>query len=54
VRLLAKSPSFSLVAVLTPALGIGADTAIFSMVNGLLLKPLPYREWAAIVTYMLL
>src|SRR4029450_8519758 len=44
VRTLLRNRGFTLIAVLTLALGIGANTAIFSVLRGILLKPLPYQE----------
>ena len=50
LRGLKRQPTFALAVVLTLALGIGATTAIFSVVNGVVIKPLPYPESEAIVT----
>src|SRR5262245_10292394 len=49
-RMVRRQPTFSLTAILTLALGIGATTAMFSVVNGVLIKPLPYPNSENVVT----
>src|SRR4026208_972928 len=49
LRSLARQPTFASVAILTPVLGIGTTTAIFSVIKAVLLNPLPYKDPARLV-----